>query len=446
MMNGQEKSDFGIVAEKPANKGGVTPAEREEPRPETKGNVCQQSTHRAQDRARVTQALDRVRKAARLRKKEQFTALLHHINVDTLRTAFRALRRKAAPGVDGVTWQDYEADLEPRLRDLHERVHRGAYRPQPSRRTYIPKADGKQRPLAIAALEDKIVQGATVMALNAIYEGDFVGFSYGFRPGRGPHDALDALSTAIKIRKVNWVLDADIQNFFGSVSREWLVRFLEHRVGDKRIIRLIQKWLRAGILEDGTVTVDDRGTGQGSVISPLLANIYLHYCFDLWAERWRRQEARGDMIVVRYADDLVVGFEYESDARRFLDAMHDRLGEFALTLHPDKTRLIEFGRFAANDRKLRGLGKPETFTFLGFTFICGRSRRGNFQLQRKTRRDRMRGKLRDIKAELRRRMHQPIPEQGKWLRQVVAGHFAYYAVPTNSRALSAFRHYVTDLW
>src|SRR5437868_4612666 len=308
------------------------------------------------------------------------------------------------------------------------------------------KADGMQRPLAISALEDKIVQGGTVIVLNAIYEGDFVGFSYGFRPGRGPHDALDALSTAIKIRKVNWILDADIQNFFGSVSQDWLGRFLEHRIGDKRIIRLIQKWLRAGILEDGVVTVDDRGTGQGSVISPLLANIYLHYCFDLWAERWRRHEARGDMIVVRYADDLVAGFEHESDARRFLDAMRDRLGKFALSLHPDKTRLIEFGRFAATDRKIRGLGKPETFTFLGFTFICGRSRGGNFQLQRKTRRDRMLGKLKDIKAELRRRMHQPIPEQGRWLRQVVTGHFVYYAVPTNSRALSAFRQHVTDLW
>src|SRR6201987_263793 len=446
MMNGQEKSDFGIVAEKPANKGGVPPAERVEPRPETKGNVGQQSTHRAQDRARVTQALDRVRKAARLRKEEQFTALLHHINVDTLRTAFRALRCKAAPGVDGVTWPDYEADLEPRLRDLHERVHRGAYRPQPSRRTYIPKAVGKQRPLAVASLEDKIVQGACVMVLNAIYEGDFCGFSYGFRPGRGPHDALDALCVAINQRKVNWIVDADIQNFFGSVSQEWLVRFLAYRVGDKRITRLIEKWLRAGILEDGIVTVDDRGTGQGSVISPLLANIYLHYVFDLWAERWRRHEARGDMIVVRYADDLVAGFEHESYARRFLDAMRDRLGKFALSLHPDKTRLIEFGRFAATDRKIRGLGKPETFTFLGFTFIGGRSRGGNFQLQRKTRRDRMLGKLKDIKAELRRRMHQPIPEQGRWLRQVVTGHFVYYAVPTNSRALSAFRHHVTDLW
>jgi len=395
---------------------------------------------------RVTQALDRVREAARRRKKGQFTALLHHIDADTLRTAFYALKRKAAPGVDGMTWHDYEADLEPRIEDLQRRVHRGAYRPQPSRRTYIPKADGKQRPLAIAALEDKIVQGATVMALNAIYEGDFCGFSYGFRPGRGPHDALDALSTAIKIRKVNWILDADIQNFFGAVSQSWLVRFLEHRVGDKRIIRLIQKWLKAGILEDGIVTVDDRGTGQGSVISPLLANIYLHYCFDLWAERWRRREAQGDMIVVRYADDLAVGFEHEGDARRFLDAMRERLGEFTLSLHPDKTRLIEFGRFAAVDRKRRGLGKPETFAFLGFTFICGKSRQGSFQLHRKTRRDRMWAKLKDIKAELRRRMHQPIPTQGLWLKQVVTGHFAYYAVPTNSRALSAFRHYVTDLW
>ncbi len=395
---------------------------------------------------RVTQALDRVREAARQRKKGQFTALLHHINADMLRTAFYALKRKAAPGVDGITWHDYEADLEPRIEDLHRRVQRGAYRPQPSRRTYIPKADGKQRPLAIAALEDKIVQGATVMALSAIYEGDFCGFSYGFRPGRGPHDALDALSTAIKVRKVNWILDADIQNFFGAVSQNWLVRFLEHRVGDKRIIRLIQKWLKVGILEDGIVTVDDRGTGQGSVISPLLANIYLHYCFDLWVERWRRREAQGDMIVVRYADDLAVGFEHEGDAHRFLDAMRERLGEFALSLHPDKTRLIEFGRFAAVDRKRRGLGKPETFAFLGFTFICGKSRQGSFQLHRKTRRDRMRAKLKDIKAELRRRMHQPIPTQGLWLKQVVTGHFAYYAVPTNSRALSAFRHYVTDLW
>ncbi|MER8779060.1 group II intron reverse transcriptase/maturase [Mesorhizobium sp. M0923] len=445
-MHDPEKSDSGIVAAKPTNKAGQPAAELVEPRPGTKGNAEQQHMHRTQSRARMSQSLDRVRQAARLRKKEKFTALFHHINVDTLRTAFYVLKRKAAPGVDGMTWQDYETDLEPRLRDLHERVHRGAYRPQPSRRTFIPKADGKQRPLAIAALEDKIVQGATVMVLNAIYEGDFCGFSYGFRPGRGSHDALDALCVAINTRRVNWIVDADIQNFFGSVSQDWLVRFVEHRIGDKRIIRLIRKWLKAGILEDGIVTVDDRGTGQGSVISPLLANIYLHYVFDLWVNRWRRREATGDMIIVRYADDVIVGFEREGDARRFLDAMRARLEEFMLSLHPEKTRLIEFGRFAAVDRKQRGLGKSETFAFLGFTFICGKSRKGRFLLKRKTRGDRMRVKLKDIKAELRRRMHWPIPEQGKWLRQVVTGHFAYYAVPTNGGALAAFRHHVTDLW
>jgi RNA-directed DNA polymerase len=376
-MNGQEKSDSAIVAVKSPNKAGQPAAEAMEPRAGTKGNADQQSTHRTQTRVRVSQALDRVRQAAKLGKKERFTALLHHVNVDTLRLAFYALKRKAAPGVDGVTWQDYEADLEPRLEELHDRVHRGAYRPQPSRRTYIPKADGRERSLAIAALEDKIVQGATVLVLNAIYEGDFVGFSYGFRPGRGPHDALDALAVAISTRKVNWILDADVQNFFARVSQEKLVLFLEHRVGDKRIIRLIQKWLKAGILEDGVVTADDRGTGQGSVISPRLANIYLHYVFDLWAARWRRQEAQGDMIIVRYADDLVAGFEHEGAARRFLDAMRDRFEVFALSLHPDKTRQIEFGRHAAAARKQRGLGKPETFMFLGFTHICGKSRRGN---------------------------------------------------------------------
>ncbi len=445
-MNGHEKSDSAVVAMKPTNKAGRPAAEPVERRAGTEGNADQQSTHRTQSRARVTQALDRVRQAARRRKKEQFTALHHHINVDLLRTAFYALKRKAAPGVDGMTWQDYEADLEPRLGDLHGRVLRGAYRPQPSRRTYIPKADGKQRPLAIAALEDKIVQGATVMVLNAIYEGDFLGFSYGFRPGRGPHDALDALWVAIDRRKVNWILDADLRDFFGSVSQDWLVRFLEHRIGDKRIIRLIRKWLKAGILEDGVVMASDRGTGQGSVISPLLANIYLHYSFDLWAERWRRQEARGDMIVVRYADDLIVGFEHEEEARRFLDAMRERLGEFALSLHPDKTRLIEFGRQAAADRKKRGLGKPETFTFLGLTHICGKSRRGGFLIKRKSRNDRMRAKLKEIKEELRRRIHQPIPEQGEWLTQVVLGFFNYHAVPTNYRALAAFRSHVARLW
>ena len=397
---------------KPTNKAGQPAAELVEPRAGTEGNAGQQSTRRAQNRESVSQALDRVRQAARQRKKERFTALFHHVSLDLLRMAFFALKRNAAPGVDGLTWQDYEADLDRRLADLHDRVHRGAYRALPSRRRYIPKADGRQRPLAIAALEDKIVQRATVAVLNAIYEEDFLGFSYGFRPGRSQHDALDALAVGITSTKVNWILDADIAGFFDAVSQEWLIRFLEHRIGDPRIIRLIQKWLKAGVLEDGVVTTSERGTGQGSVISPLLANIYLHYVFDLWADRWRQREATGDMIIVRYADDIVVGFEHEADARRFWDAMRERLEEFALSLHPDKTRLIEFGRFAAANRERRGLGKPETFNFLGFTHICGRTRRGDFQIQRKTRRDRMRAKLTEIKEELRRRMHQPIPEQG----------------------------------
>ena len=394
----------------------------------------------------MSQALERVRIAARQRKKEKFTALLHHISVETLEVAFYALKRKAVPGVDGVTWQEYEADLERRLIDLHGRIHCGAYRPQPSRRTYIPKADGRQRPLAIAALEDKIVQGATVMVLNAIYEEDFLGFSYGFRPRRGAHDALDALAVAIAKCKVNYILDADIWSFFDTVSWEWLARFVEHRIGDKRIIRLIQKWLKAGILEDGTVTVSDRGTGQGSVISPLFANIYLHYVLDLWADRWRRREATGDMIIVRYADDVVAGFEHEDDARRFLDAMRARFEEFALSLHPDKTRLIEFGRHAAVRRERRGLGKPETFNFLGFTFICGKSLKGNFLLHRKSRGDRMRAKLQEIQEELRRRRHQAIPLQGEWLRSVVGGYFNYHAVPTNGRALTVFHYHIRRLW
>jgi group II intron reverse transcriptase/maturase len=445
-MNGHEKSDPAIVATKPPNGAGRPAEEAVERRAGAEGNAGWQSTHRTQIRERVTQALDRVREAARHRKKERFTALLHHVNPDTLWLAFYALKRRAAAGVDGVTWADYEADLGPRLADLHARVHRGAYRPLPSRRTYIPKADGSQRPLAIAALEDKIVQGATVMVLNAIYEEDFLGFSYGFRPGRGPHDALDALVVGIADRKVSWILDADIRSFFDSVSQDWLIRFVEHRVGDKRIIRLLRKWLWAGVLEDGVVSVSDRGTGQGSVISPLLANIYLHYALDLWAERWRRQEATGDMIIVRYADDVVAGFEHEADANRFLDAMRARFEGFALGLHPDKTRLIEFGRHAAADRERRGLGKPETFAFLGFTFICGKSRAGKFLIHRKSRRDRVRAKLMEVKEELRRRMHGPIREQAEWLKQVVTGYLQYYAVPTNGPALVAFRHHVTDLW
>ena len=446
MMHGREKSDPAIVARKPANNVGQPAAERVERRAGTEGNAGQQSTRRAQDREGVSQALERVRQAAKQRRRERFTALFHHLNPAMLRTAFFALKRDAAAGVDGVRWQDYEADLDRRIEDLSDRVHRGAYRAQPSRRRYIPKPDGRQRPLAVAALEDKLVQRATAALLNAIYEEEFLGFSYGFRPGRGQHDALDALHVGIDSRKVNYILDADIAGFFDSVSQDWLVRFVEHRVGDPRIIRLIRKWLKAGVLEDEVVTTSEQGTGQGSVISPLLANIYLHYVFDLWAARWRRREATGDMVIVRYADDIVVGFEHEADGRRFLDMMRERLGEFALSLHPDKTRLIEFGRHAAANRDRRGLGKPETFNFLGFTFICGKSRRGKFLLKRKTRRDRMRAKLQAIKQELRQRRHQPIPVQGKWLRQVVKGYFNYHAVPTNNQALAAFRFFVTELW
>src|SRR6478752_3417371 len=433
MMHGREKSDPAIVAVKPANKAAnpaveqsaAEPATAEpvEPRAGTKGNADQQSTCRAQSRVSVSQALDRIRKVAKERKKEKLTALFHHISIDLLEEAFYELKENAAPGVDRLTWKDYEAGLERKLEDLHDRVHRGAYRALPSRRVYIPKPDGRQRPLAVAALEDKIVQRAVVALLSTIYEEDFLGFSYGFRPGRGAHDALDALCVGIHGKKVSFILDADIRSFFDEISQQWLTRFLAHRIGDRRITRLIQKWLRAGILEDGVVSVSDRGTGQGSVISPLLANIYLHCALDLWAVRWRRRTATGDMIIVRYADDFIVGFQHESDAQRFLNEMRDRLREFALSLHPEKTRLIEFGRFAAERRQRRGLGKPETFNFLGFTFICGKTRAGRFQIKRKTRADRMRAKLREIKQEMRRRMHQPIPAQGRWLERVVRGYF-----------------------
>ena len=445
-MNGREKSDPVIVAAKSTNEAERSGSEPMEPRAGAEGNAVQQSTFRTQGRADASQALERIRRAARRNKKEKFTALLHHITVEKLEEAFRATAKDAAAGTDGVTWEDYEADLDRNVARLHARVHSGAYRATPSRRVYIPKPDGGRRPLAVAALEDKIVQRAVVTVLNAIYEEDFLGFSYGFRPGRGAHDALDALATAISRTRVNYIVDADIAKFFDSVSQKWLVRFLEYRIGDKRILRLIQKWLRAGVLEDGRVEVSARGTGQGASISPLLANVYLHYVLDLWAERWRRREAKGNMVIVRYADDAVFGFEYEADARRFLEAMRERLAAFALSLHPDKTRLIAFGRYAAANRERRGLGKPETFNFLGFTFISGKSRKGGFLLKRKSRTDRMRAKLKEVKEGLRLRRHQPLERQGQWLAQVVKGWFNYHAVPTNSRALSAFRHHVVDLW
>ena len=453
MKKEREKSDPSIVAKKPANKpetaevdfwGGW--AEPVEPRGGTEGNTGEQHTYRTPSRASVSQGLERVREAARKRRKERFTALLHHVTIDLLKDAYSWLKREAAPGVDGRTWQSYKQNLEVNLAELHSRIHRGTYRALPSRRRYIPKPDGRQRPLGIAALEDKIVQRAVVEVLNAIYEEDFLGFSYGFRAGRGQHDALDALAVGITRTKVSWIVDADIAGFFDAVSHEWLMRFVEHRIGDRRINRLVRKWLKAGVMEEGKLVSAQAGTPQGAVASPLLANIYLHYVFDLWADRWRKRHARGRVIIVRFADDIIIGFEHEGEARRFLADMRQRMEKFALSLHPDKTRLIEFGRYAAEHRARRGLGKPETFNFLGFTHICGRSSRGVFQLKRQTRRDRMRARLRAIKDELQRRMHEPIPLQGKWLRQVVRGYFAYHAVPTNYKALSTFRHYVMDLW
>lgn len=446
MTHGLEKSDLAIVATKPANKAGQPTAEWVEPRAGTEGITGQRHTRRTQSRGSVSQGLDRVRHAARQRKKERFTALLHHVTVDLLRDAFLALKRRAAPGVDGLTWKDYEAELEGNLQGLHARVQRGTYRAMPVKRRFIPKPDGKQRPLGIIALEDKVVQRAVVMVLSAIYEEDFLGFSYGFRPGRSQHDALDALAVGIDTARVNWILDADIRSYFDKIDQKWLVRFLEHRIGDERVIRLVRKWLKAGVLDEGVWSVSKTGTPQGAVASPLLANVYLHYVFDLWAAQWRRRVATGKMIVLRYADDIVVGFEREADAKHFWDAMRERFEQFALELHGDKTRLLEFGRFAAERRQRRGLGKPETFTFLGFVFICGKSRRGAFQLQRKTRGDRMRTTLQEIKAQLRERMHDAIPAQGRWLKAVVIGYFAYHAVPTNSRALGAFRYHVTNLW
>jgi RNA-directed DNA polymerase len=429
-----------------SNNDGQPSAEGEEGRPQIKENAHQPNTHLTQSKERVSQGLERVRKAAQEHKEMKFTALLHHMTVDLLRESFYALKRKAAPGVDGVTWYEYETGLEERLVDLHRRVHRGAYRAQPSRRKYIEKPDGRQRPLGIAALEDKIVQAATVTILNQIYEEDFLGFSYGFRPGRSQHDALDALAVAMEQRKVNYILDCDIRSFFDNLDKSWLLQFVEHRVADRRILRLIQKWLKAGVLEDGIWSEPETGTPQGSVISPLLANVYLHYAFDLWVDVWRRKWAQGEVIVVRYADDIVLGFQHRTDTDRFRENLAERLKKFRLELHPDKTRRIEFGRFAEPNRRKRGEGKPETFDFLGFKHISGKGRKGDFVLKRKTIAKRMTAKLKEIKQQLRKRMHDPVKQTGRWLRSVVQGYFNYHAVPGNISRLSLFRDRVTRLW
>jgi group II intron reverse transcriptase/maturase len=387
-----------------------------------------------------------VREAARRDKDARFTALLHHVDLARLRRAYRAIRPRAAPGVDGVRWEAYGQDLEANLQDLHRRLHTGSYRAKPSRRSYIPKADGRLRPLGIATLEDKILQRAVVEVLNAIYETDFRGFSYGFRPRRNPHHALDALSVGIWRKKVNWVLDADIRDFFTSLDHGWLEKFLEHRIADQRVLRLIRKWLNAGVIEDGEWSQTLEGAPQGASASPLLANVYLHYVFDLWADWWRRRHGHGEMIIVRWADDFIVGFEHHADARRFLAELRERFAKFGLELHPDKTRLIEFGRFAASNRQSRGLGKPETFDFLGFTHICAKMRDGRFWVRRITISKRMRAKLREVKDQLKRRRHQPVPDQARWLASVVRGYRAYYAVPGNRAAVASFRTQVTKLW
>jgi RNA-directed DNA polymerase len=448
MMHGQGKSDRPTVPAKSPNKARASAAEGMEGRGLAKGNLAEQNTLRMQSRNSVRSALERVRQAAKKDRTMRFTALLHHVyRLDTLRTAYFSLKKDAAPGVDGETWRHYGEELEEHLRDLSARLQRGAYRARPVRRVYIAKDGGGQRPLGVTALEDKIVQRAAVEVLNAIYETDFLGFSYGFRPGRSQHDCLDALYVGLLTRPVNWVLDVDIRGFFDSIDHGWLVKFIEHRIADRRLVRLIQKWLNAGVLEDGKRTRMEDGTPQGGSASPLLANIYLHYAFDLWVRAWRRKRARGTMIVVRYADDIALGFQVKSDAERFRADLAERLAKFALELHPEKTRLLEFGPHAAERRARKGLGKPETFNFLGFTHICAKKRsNGRFTVLRQTMRKRLQAKLREVKAELRRRMHAPIPAQGQWLSAVVAGHFRYYGVPMNGPALHTFRFQVARLW
>ena len=448
-MNSGEESDGVVVPMRPSNKAAeqqAEAAERVEGRTPTKENTGQGHTPPAQNGRGVSQGLAGVRKVARERKQERFTTLLHHVTVDALRHSYLHLQKKAAPGVDGVTWRQYGEGLEDRLSDLKDRIHRGTYRAQPSRRIYIPKADGRQRPIGIAALEDKVVQQAVVTILNEIYEVDFRGFSYGFRPGRSPHAALDALSVGLYRKKVNWILDADIRSFFDRMSHEWTMKFVQHRVADKRILRLIQKWLKAGVSEDGEWSETAVGTPQGAVISPLLANVYLHYVFDLWLEVWREKVAEGDVIAVRYADDFVVGFEHRAEAERFLEEFQARLRKFGLELHPDKTRLIEFGRFAKVDRQRRGEGEPEKFTFLGFTHSCGINGHGSFAIWRQTERKRMEAKLQAVKQTLRSRMHGTVPEVGKWLGRVLNGFYQYHGVPGNWTSLARFRSRLVSYW
>ncbi len=448
-MNGDGKSDKPIVPKKVANQedGRSCSAERLEGRGLAKGNPGGQSRAWTQCQTDLKQALARIRKAAKEDRKQRFTALWHHVyNTDRLRQAYYALKRDASPGIDGETWKSYGQRLEDHLEDLSGRLKRGAYRPYPVKRVYIPKGDGRQRPIGVTALEDKIVQRATVEVLNAVFEVDFLGFSYGFRPGRSPHNGLDAVTVAIERRKVRWVLDADIRGFFDTMDHEWVMKFVEHRIADRRIQRHIRKWLKAGVLEDGAWRETEEGVPQGGSVSPLLANLYLHHVLDLWVNWWRRHQARGDVVVVRYADDFIVGFQYKSDAKRFHMALKERMKKFNLELNEAKTRLIEFGRFARENRARRGVGKPETFDFLGFTHICGKTRKGKFCVKRKTMRKKLRAKLRALSVALRKRINQGIAMVGQWLAKVVSGHYQYYGVPYNCHSLHTFRWQVTRRW
>jgi RNA-directed DNA polymerase len=446
-MNREEESDRSVVSVKRANKAGRPAAEVVERRDLVKGNPLTGDTRRIQGRARVQQALERIRRAAERNKGGQLTALMHHIYaVDTLREAYYDLERGAAPGVDGRSWRQYGEALEVNLEDLSGRLARGAYRARPVQRVYVPKSDGRQRPIGVPVLEDKIVQRATVMVLNQVYEVDFAEWSYGFRPGRRAHDALEALDKAIWTQKVNWVVDADVRSFFDAMRHDWAVTFVEHRIGDKRVVRLIQKWLKAGVLEAGTWTQADRGSPQGASVSPLLANIYLHYVFDLWVQQWRKQRAQGEVIAVRYADDFIVGFQHRADAAGFLADLKERFRKFGLEVHPDKTRLLEFGRYAAERRQRRGQGKPKTFDFLGLTHICATDRQGRFVVKRRTMRKRLQAKLREVHTELRRRLNEPTRKVGEWLATVLRGHYGYYGVVGNYEALSRFRYEVGRLW
>ena len=447
MMNERGKSDSPEVPGKPPNKAEGPAAEVVEGRGLAEGNSLERNVLRTQSRVGAPSALERVRQAAKRDRTQRFTALLHHVyDVERLRAAYYALKRDAAAGIDGETWESYGQALEANLQDLSERLKRGAYRAKPVRRAYIPKADGRLRPLGVPALEDKVVQRAVGEVLGAIYEVDFLGFSYGFRSGRSTHQALDSLAVGIQMKSVNWVLDADIREFLDTLDHGWLVKFVEHRVADRRVVRLIQKWLNAGVLEAGTRTRREVGTVQGGSISPLLANVYLHYVFDLWAQRWRKKQARGDVVLVRFADDFVAGFEHREEAEQFLTELGERFARFGLALHPDKTRLIEFGRFAADNRRRRGDGKPATFNFLGFTHSCGKTRRGRFTVLRQTMRRKWQAKLKAVKDELRRRLHDPVPVVGAYLRSVVLGHVRYYGVPFNGPSIGAFRQAVGRLW